>query len=139
MNTQSRQETLLARVKAGMVVYDANFEKLGIVTDVYFGSSTDENQGREAESGSLPVGTSIGSGLPSVGPLIAAVGNSDRIDPFEGQLQPHTRSLLVKQGFVKAKWRVFGAVWYITPDQIVTIVGDDINLNVPQNQVIRLR
>ena len=132
MNTQSREETLLAQVKEGMVVYDDNFERLGTVTDVYFGTSSDENRGIKTNPVPLPVdNTKTGNELKSIDPLTAAAGNSGGLDTFENQLQPFTRSWLVQQGFVKAKgWRVFGAVWYITPDQIAMIVGNNITLNV---------
>lgn len=122
-------EELLTQAHEGMTVSDVNQELLGTVAAVYFGSSGQH----ESEPVEAPVVGSIAGAMGTIG------GTGNPRD-FENEFPKHVRAALSHQGCIKVKGGgVFGPLWYVTPQQIDSVDGEQINLNVPAREVIRSR
>ncbi len=150
MMSQRKTESLLSRVQEGMTVFDARNERIGTVTDMYFGAAADDTSASgsqvvtesQADVGDRPRDTPI-----AVVPLVAANnltagdGNLRGVLPlftFEDEIPEQLRPRLLQQGFIKLNGNgIFASARYVTPDQIASVQSDGVHLNTNRDQLIK--
>ena len=124
---------VLSQAKEGMNIYDSQHDLIGRVAEVFLAGSDQYDTSTVV----VPVG---GIQSEATGSGTGTVGGTGTHRDFENEFSEDVRALLLRQGYIKAEGAaVFGPVWYITPDQIASIDGNQVNLNVAGSDVIRSR
>ena len=120
---------ILEQVREKMAVYDLGGEKIGTVADVYLGSVSDMADTR-GEGSAVAYEPDI-PGKGSLAADIAGVFSSD------DELPDVLRSRLLRHGFIRIDSAgLFAVDCYAMPDQIASVSGDRIDLNVLQDELI---
>jgi len=119
---------ILSRVKEDMEVYDVNGEHVGEVEWVYLG---------EASQGAIDAGTGprtvseTGSTADTFVDVVARAFDDD-------DLPDTVRSRLLMNGFIRIDADgLFAADRFVMPDQIASVSGDRVMLNVRRDELIR--
>lgn len=118
--------TSLRNIEAGMKVFDSNHDEIGKVEFVQFGDDDPETPELEARGlSNLDDGENT---------LLDAIAQAFTTDEIPEEL----RERLLHQGFVRIDSNgLFEADRYITPQQIASVSGDELMLNVTRDELIR--
>jgi hypothetical protein len=121
--------SVLKQIQEDMKVYDREGKEIGTVESVYLGAVDEEV---EAYGGGPA--TSDDPDWPGEGSLIdnlAEVFNPDEMPEV-------LRNRLLHHGFIRIDSSgLFSSDRYATPDQIRVVSGDDVYLNVSQDELIK--
>lgn len=133
LNDQGMGDSRLVNIHEGMDVYDAENKKIGEVETVFFGDVSQD----EARRGAGPATPSDPELLGEEEPLIDfAFGGTLSPSGEENELEV-IRDRLLREGFVKVDSSgLFGGDYYVTPDQVVSVSGDQVRLNVRKDELI---
>ncbi len=124
----------LTKVREGMKVYDRNGKDIGKVDRVYMGSVS-EKQDEYGEGASTPSSPGSGTAAPARGTI---VGNVARAFGDDEELPDVLQKRLLREGFVRVEGGgLLGADRYVTPDQIVSVSGDRVDLRVAKDELIK--
>jgi hypothetical protein len=120
---------LLQRVRAGMIVYDRNDERVGTVADLYFGSSS-EQANREG-TGAATAHDPNTRGDTLLDDFARAFAPSEDIPEV-------LRNRLLHSGFIRVDAPgLLGSDKYILPEQIASVSTDRVKLNVSRDELIK--
>lgn len=115
----------LNRVEEGMKVFDRLQHEIGKVDYVKLSDDNPATEEVEAATPSLE---------PRRETLLDAV--ADVFDPDE--LDEEVRARLMQQGFVRIDSAgLFASDRYVTPDQIMSVSGDSVTLNVSREELVK--
>lgn len=118
--------TTLRNVEEGMKVFDRDQREIGKVEYVQFGDDDPETIEVESASPSRP---------PPRDSLLANI--ADVFSPGD-EIPDEVRRKLLQQGFVRLDADgLFQADRYITPEQIDSVSGDGLTLNVTIDQLVK--
>ena len=118
--------TTLRFVEAGMKVFDRERHEIGKVEWVQFGDDDPETPEVEANGPSEVVQRNDS--------LIANIAEAFRPD----DLPEEVRQRLLHQGFVRIDAAgLFAADRYVTPEQIDSVTGDGLMLNVTKDELVK--
>lgn len=118
---------LLQRIHKGMTVYDREQNQIGTVDYVQFGDDTDAAPGTESATVSPALNNTDHS---LVGDLMS-VFVTDKVPEV-------LRARLLHSGFVRLESSgLFSSDRYISPDQIQSVAGDHVMLNVHKDDLIK--
>lgn len=130
---------LLEQVRNGMHVRDSAGKDLGKVDDVYFGESSWAAE--ESGTGAVTPGAQAGG---------TSAGGIDRAAPANNMGLPETgmgasfsklpdveQRRLQRVGFFRIEGGLFGSDRYVAPDQIHSITGDEVQLAVPAERLLK--
>jgi hypothetical protein len=111
---QSRFRTsMLNYIREGMLVFDINGKTVGLVTHVQFGE----------EDNNDPI-----TDYPN--PNFFSLNPEEAVDGTEAQL--------LRSGYVRVDGGLFVSDRFITPEQIVLVTNDRIELNIAEDELISL-
>ncbi len=116
----------LQLVREGMDVYDRSGDKVGTVSDVQLGVSSDQIEAGGA--GSSPSGRRDGSLVDTIADVFAP--DDDVPEVVRNRLRQH--------GFIRIGGGVFGSDRYAMGDQIASIRGDDVLLAIDGDELIEI-
>ena len=120
------QTNFLARVHEGMKVFDSAHHEIGKVDRVQM--SDDDPATRETEAATAGDLRMRKRGFIDD---IAEVFNPD-------ELPEDVRNRLLQKGFVRIDANgLFAADRYVTPDQILSVSGDELTLNVSKDELLK--
>lgn len=119
MTTQQQ----LASIKEGMAVHDSKGDHIGVVKDIYFGTSSNE---AEAYTSHTVVGPDGGGG---VAPDIAETFGAGR------ELPDVIRKRLLTHGYIRID-RGFGDEHFAMTDQVTEVAEDGVHLSVLLDDLI---
>jgi len=121
------QHDILRAVHEGMKVYDSRRKEIGRVDWVQYGNDDPETPDIEAST-TQGVETRINTGLAE-----------DIIDAFRvDDLPEEIRQRLLMQGFVRIDAEgLFAADRYVLPDQIGSVVDDELVLTVEKSELVK--
>lgn len=129
---QGHEDSPLHQVHEGMMAYDRNGDKLGKITDIFFGVE-DAN----IEEG---VGAAAQLNAPAVDNPTTTTGAFDAsLDPVRGtsqNLPEQFRHRLEREGYVRIDGGLLGADRFAVTGQIAGVEGDRVNLNVVKDQLL---
>jgi hypothetical protein len=118
----------LERIREGMDVYDRDGDKIGTVSDVYFGAGT---------GGELP-----GQEPPTVPDQNMRSGDTliDRAASVFGarDVPEVVQTRLRQKGYFRLDGGLLSGDRYVTPDQIAEVRGDDVILRIGADEVIEV-
>lgn len=118
--------TSLRNIEAGMKVFDSNHDEIGKVEFVQFGDDDPETPELEARG--------LSNMDDGENTLLDAIARAFTTDEIPEEL----RERLLHQGFVRIDSNgLFEADRYITPQQIASVSGDELMLNVTRDELIR--
>lgn len=120
------QSASLRFVEEGMKVFDRSHHEIGKVEWVQFGD--DDPDTPAVESSGL---SRLDDGEPTLLGLFARAFRSD-------ELPDEVKEKLLHQGFVRIDADgLFAADRYVTPDQIDSVSGEGLMLNVERDQLVK--
>jgi hypothetical protein len=124
-----RENRWLEEAREGMRVYDNRGQEVGKVAQVFFGSTgTDVDEGPGG-----PANTP--SPLDTPGDDIFNTGLGNQTGTAN---EPETlRNRLNKQGFLRIGGGLLSSDRFALPSQIESVSGDEVKLNVSQDQLIK--
>ena len=128
---------MLEKVHEGMTVYDHEDKAIGKVDQVYFGEVDEAAE----ERGKGPQGISQSGITQNDNDRIdfAFGGATSLNDNLEG-VDDVLRNRLAREGFIRVDTSgLFSSDAYALPDQIASISGDGVHLNVDRDDLIRPR
>jgi len=118
--------TSLRNIEAGMKVFDSNHDEIGKVEFVQFGDDDPETPELEARG--------LSNMDDGENTLLDAIARAFTTDEIPEEL----RQRLLHQGFVRIDSNgLLEADRYITPQQIASVSGDELMLNVTRDELIR--
>jgi hypothetical protein len=133
MNNQQPIEnvnhTIFERIREGMNVHDRNGDHIGKVEHVYFGSDAGTTQQHTAGAASAPDPSLRGNSF--VDNIAEAIFGDDDL--------PETlRARLINNGFLRIDSAgLFASDRYVMREQIASVSGDDVHLNVTRDELIK--
>ena len=146
MGKTQKSENLLAQVQKGMAVFDVHKQRVGTITDVYFGDTATEASRAKANEttishdlGTLPgTDTTQPPSIPAAPPANnEALSSSFR---FENGLPDSIRARSLTQGFIRVRGAgLMPPGCYITPDQLASLKVRDVYLSVTRDQLIEAK
>lgn len=121
------QHDILRTVHEGMKVYDSSRKEIGRVDWVQYGNDDPETPDIEAS-------TTEGVDEPRNTGLVADIIDALRVD----DLPEPIRQRLLMQGFVRIDAEgLFAADRYVLPDQIGSVVDDELVLTVEKSELVK--
>jgi hypothetical protein len=122
------EHTIFELVHKGMNVYDRSGDHIGHVEQVYFGEDASTTQDYSAGAATASDPSVVGSNL--VVDVAEAIFGEDPL--------PETlRHRLLKEGFIQVNGSLFASDRYVLREQIASISGDDVHLNVTKDELIK--
>ena len=123
------EHTVLNEIKEGMEVFDRAGKKVGRVEFVHYGASTKT----EEEFGTMPA-TANETELPPEGTMMEFV--KEAFGPVD-EMNDTLKARLLQDGFIRIDSdKLFGEDRFVTSDQIASVAGDRVNLNVSEDDLI---
>ena len=123
------EHTILNQVEEGMEVFDRNGEKVGKVEFVHYGASTET----EEEFGTMPA-TANETEIPPEGTMMEFVEKA--FGPVD-EINDTVKARLLQEGFIRIDSdKLFGEDRFVTSDQIASVTGNRVNLNVSEDDLI---
>lgn len=117
----------LNAIRKGMEVYDFDENKIGTVEYVQFGDEDPTQPGAQTETVSP-------AQIDSRDSIIDNIADAFRSDDLPEEL----RERLLRHGFIRVDAAgLFSADRYILPDQIQSVSGDQVIVNVDKEEAIR--
>jgi hypothetical protein len=113
---------MFATIKEGMAVHDSKGDHIGVVKEIYFGTSSDE---AEAYTSTATIGPNDGG----VAPDIAETFGAGR------ELPDAIRKRLLTHGYVRID-RGFGDTRFVLADQVADVGSDGVHLSVLLDELI---
>jgi hypothetical protein len=128
-NTELGSQKFL-NLREGMSVYDAKGDKVGTIRQLYFGASGElANEEGEGSATAPNVATGLQDNL---------VADIARAFVDEDKLPEPVRDRLLHDGFLRIDATgIFTSDRFVTPDQVSSISGDKVNLNVLKDALIK--
>ncbi len=130
------ENSLLARVKQGMKVYDNENHEIGKVKDVFLGEASHQIE----EEGKGPVTTSGStdtSGLNNT-PDYAFGGAFDWHEDKDSDQERLEEARLRRYGYIRIdSSMLFAADRYALPEQIASVSGNRVTLKVPRESLMK--
>lgn len=129
------QNELLTRVKEGMKVYDRDGKEIGMVEDLFIGSTSERPEGRGKGAA-----TESASGFPEPGRTDEVLPNfafGGGVNPTEKGEPEVIRNRMLREGFIKVDSRgIFSSDRYALPDQIASVSVNSVHLKVHADDLI---
>lgn len=121
------RHTIFDQIHNGMDVFDQNGDRLGHIAHVFFGADADTPQAHSAGAASAPNPSIWSSILDHV--VDAIFGNDD--------LPETLRNRLINDGFIQIEGDdLFAEDRYLLREQIASVSGDEVHLNVTRDELI---
>ncbi len=118
---------ILAQVRQGMAVYDAMNKKVGTVDDLYLGASSEKLNQEGEGAATAPSRTSQKDTL--VRDIAKVFAPNDMPEVL--------RDRLLRSGFIRIHTGLLGGHLYALPEQVTSVSGDRIQLNVNRDRLIK--
>lgn len=136
MTPTSDERTPLMGITEGMSVHDSDGDRIGKVRNVRMGGNDPVDAGRQAnESG---VGTTDPDAGDYATTLIDDVATTFTSD--DNDLPEEEREQLLNKGYIQIDSSgFFTADRFATADQIARIEGNDVHLNIDQDDLVKAR
>jgi hypothetical protein len=120
-------DDLLAQVREGMEVFDADGRQVGTVQDLYLGAVGGSS--RSTEPATAGDG---GEALDDLGDVLGAV------DSREGDMPETVRNRLRREGYVRIDPGLLGGSRYALRGQVQAVRGDRVELNARMADLIKV-
>jgi hypothetical protein len=130
---------LLEQVHNGMKVRDSAGKDVGRVAEVYFGESS--RAAEESGKGAVTPGAQ-GGDTPATSADRAAPANNMGLPETTmagsfGKLPDVEQRRLERVGYIRTDGGIFGSDRYIAPDQVHSVTGDEVQLSVPVERLLK--
>jgi len=130
LNDATGAQSILSQIHEGMGVYDVRDNHIGNVDFVHFGAASETQQ----ELGLGPA-TNTKADSPDMRDDSIIDNIAEAFSPNEVPQQLQNKLLL--SGFIRLGGGLFGSDRYITPEQIVAVSGDKVQLAVNKDQLVK--
>lgn len=136
MTPTSDERTPLMGITEGMSVHDSDGDRIGKVRNVRMGGNDPVDAGRQAnESGVGTTDPDVGDYATTLIDDVATTFTSD-----DNDLPEEEREQLLNKGYIQIDSSgFFTADRFATADQIARIEGNDVHLNVDQDDLVKAR
>ncbi len=125
----TKNNALLKNIREGMEVHDSQEHKIGTVKEIYFGASSDETENHGAGAATAPNPNLRSNSL--VDDIAGAIFDTD-------DLPQEIRKRLINEGFLRIDpTGLFKGVRYVLPEQIASVHGDHVHLNVRLDDLLK--
>lgn len=131
INDSTGRHSILSQIHEGMDVHDVNDKRIGSVAFVHFGAASETQQ---------ELGVGPAASAPADNPQMRRDTIIDNIaeafDPNE--VPQELQEKLLVSGYIRLDTSgLFASDRFITPDQIVNVSGDTVQLSVNRNQLVK--
>jgi hypothetical protein len=130
LNDDTGAQSILNQIREGMGVYDVRDQHIGTVDFVHFGAASETQQ----ELGLGPA-TTTGADSPRMRDDSIIDNIAEAFSPKEVPQQ--LQSKLLVSGYIRLDAGLFGSDRFITPEQIVSVSGDKVQLSVNKDQLVK--
>jgi hypothetical protein len=127
MSQKTQEQNVLAQIQKGMHVYDRDGKEIGKVEFVQFGDEDPTQHGVETVTAQEP---------PASGDALLDM-MLEGISP-RNSMPEEFRSRLLRYGFLKVDPGILRPDRYVLSDQIASVSGTRVELNVPRDELITL-
>ncbi|MDQ3248187.1 MAG: hypothetical protein M3Q45_03150 [Chloroflexota bacterium] len=125
----TQPKSIINQIREGMTVYDNQNQNIGSVDEVHFGAASQAQ--REHGTGPATVNEPDLPGEHSFVGLLA-----DVFDPSE--VPDELADKLLRTGYIRIDSAgLFAADRYVMPDQIASVVGDEVHLQVTRDSLVK--
>ena len=130
LNDATGAHSILSQIHKGMAVYDVCDNHIGTVDFVHFGAASETQQ----ELGVGPA-TNTKADNPNMRNDTIIDNLAEAFSPNE--VPQELQDKLLVSGFIRLDRGLFGVDRYITPEQIVAVSGDKVQLAVNKDQLVK--
>jgi hypothetical protein len=123
-------QSILNQIHKGMAVYDVRDNNIGHVDFVHFGAASETQQ----ELGVGPA-TTTRADNPNMRNESIITNIAEAFHPNE--VPQELQSRLLVSGYIRLDTGLFGSDRFVTPEQIVAVSGDKVQLSVNKDQLTK--